>query len=83
VWPAKASFDDRGEEAAVGAVVIREEFLFATELLDGVPEILEVGGAVDVGGLGAGLREGLREDGAAEAVFAATEVDEEELRVEG
>jgi hypothetical protein len=70
--------DGRGEQAAVGAIVIGEEFLFAAELLDDVPEILQIFRAVDVGRVGAGLIEDLREQRAAEAVLAAAEVDEEE-----
>jgi hypothetical protein len=70
--------DDGGEEAAVGAVVVSEEFFLAAEELDRVPEFFEVGGVVDIGRGFAHLRNGLREDGAAEAVFAAAEVDEEE-----
>ena len=80
MWPARdfeidadvageGHFDDGGEQAAVGAVVVGEEFLLAAELLDDVPEILEVGGIVDVGRGFAGLRDDLREDGAAEAIL--------------
>ena len=70
--------DDGGEEAAVGAVVVGEEFFLTTEELDRVPEFFEVGGVVDVGGGFAHLGNDLREDGAAETVFAAAEVDQEE-----
>jgi hypothetical protein len=71
-------FGDGGEEAAVGAVVVGEEFAVAAEELDDVPELFEVVGAVDVGRGLAHLRDDLREDRAAEAVFAAAEVDQEE-----
>ena len=71
-------FDDGGEEAAVGAVVVGENFFLATEELDHVPEFFEVGGVVDVRGGFAHLRNRLREDGAAEAVLAAAEIDQEQ-----
>ena len=75
--PREGHFDCGGEQAAVGAVVVGEELLLAAELLDGVPEILEVGGAVHVGRGRAHLRDHLGEDGAAEAVFPAAEIDEQ------
>src|SRR5690606_11791747 len=59
------------ENAAVGAIVIREDAAFAAELLDRVPETFEVFGAIDVWRRLAGLANGLREAGAAEAVLAA------------
>ena len=70
--------DDGGEEAAVGAVVVGEDFFLAAEELDCVPEFFEVGGVIDVGRGFAHLRNGLREDGAAEAVFAAAQIDQEQ-----
>ena len=74
--PRKSHFDRGGEQAAVGAVVVGEEFFLAAELLDGVPEVLEVGGAVHVGRGRAHLRNHLGEDGTAEAVFPAAEIDQ-------
>ena len=71
-------FEDGGEKAAVGAVVVGEKFFLATEELDRVPEFFEVGGVVDVRGGFAHLRNSLREDGAAEAVLAAAEIDQEQ-----
>src|SRR5688572_14851926 len=35
-------FHGGGEQASVGAIVIREELLLASELLDGIPKILQV-----------------------------------------
>ena len=67
-----------GQQAAVGAVVIGENLAVAAQQLDRVPKILQVGGLVDVGRLGARLRNHLREDGAAEAVLAVAEVDEQQ-----
>ena len=70
----ESHLDNGGEQAAVGAVVVGEEFLLAAELLDGVPEVLEVGGAVHVGRSFAHLRNHLREDGAAETVLPTAEI---------
>jgi hypothetical protein len=75
--PGKGHLHHGGEQAAVGAVMVGEEFSLAAELLDGVPEILQVGGAVDVGHRLAHLRSHLGEDGAAEAVLPATEIDQQ------
>ena len=71
-------FDDGRQQAAIGAVVVGEEFFLAAELLDDVPEIFEVGGIVDVGRGFAGLRDDLRENRTTEAIFGTTEIDEDE-----
>ena len=63
--------------------MVGEEFALAAELLDGVPKTFEVGGGIDVGGSLAGLVDDLGEDGAAEAVFPAAEVYQEEGGVVG
>ena len=74
----KGHLGDGGEEAAVGTVVVGEEFAVAAELLDDGPKLLEVVGAVDVGRGFTHLRNDLSEDGTAEAVFAAAEIDQEQ-----
>src|ERR1019366_757088 len=74
-------FHHGGEEAAVGAVVVGEEFFLAAELLDHMPKFLQVDGVVDIGRGGADLRNDLREDRTAEAVLAAAEIYEEQHRV--
>jgi hypothetical protein len=74
----ESHFDDGREQAAVGTIMIGENFSFATELLDRLPEIFEVGGMVDVGRNFTGLGNDLRKDRAAEAVFGTAEIDEEE-----
>src|ERR1700761_8065166 len=71
-------FGEGDEEAAVGAVVIREQFARAIEMLDRVEEREEFGGFGRVGGFAAGEVVNLREGGVAEAVAAFTEVDEKE-----
>src|SRR5690606_4440910 len=60
--PGESHFDDGGKQTAVRAVVVGEEFLLAAELLDGVPEIFQIGGAVHVGRGFTHLRDGLRKD---------------------
>jgi uncharacterized protein YaiI (UPF0178 family) len=78
--PRESHLNGRGEQAAVGTIVIGEELLLAAELLDRVPEILQVSGTVHVWRGLAHLRDHLREDGAAQAALSATEVDQEEDR---
>ena len=63
--------------------MVGEDFFLAAELLDGVPEAFQLGGVFDVGRGFAHLRGDLGEDGAAEAVFAESEIDQEELGVAG
>src|SRR5690606_13406543 len=63
--------------------VVGEALLFAAELLDGVPEAFQVIGVVHVGGGRAHLRDDLSQDGAAEAVLAVAEVDEQQGGVAG
>ena len=74
----ESHFHHGGQQAAVGTVVVGEDLVFATELLDGVPEILQVNRAVEVGRGFTRLRDDLREDGTAETVLAAAEIDKEE-----
>jgi hypothetical protein len=73
--PGKGHLDHRGQQAAVGAVVVGEEFLFAAELLDDVPEILQVGGTIHIRRFLARLGNHLREDRASEPVFAPPKID--------
>src|ERR1051326_860066 len=73
-------FDGSGEQSAVRAIVVRENFLFAAELLDRTPEIFQERGVVDVRSLRADLRNHLREDRAAEPVLVATEIDQQQDR---
>ncbi len=79
----KGHFGDGGEEAAVGAVVVGEKFLLVTQLLDGVPEIFEIGGIVHVGRGFAHLGGDLGENGTTEAVLISAEIDQEEDGVGG
>jgi len=64
------------EQPAVGAIVIREKFVLAAELLDGAPEIFEIGRAVDIRRLFTDLRNDLGENGTAETVFTASKIDQ-------
>src|SRR5579872_5792752 len=67
-----------GEETAVGAVVIGEQLALAVELLDYVKESKQFSGLGCVWGCAGSEVIALREHGAAEAVAALSEIDEDE-----
>ena len=77
----KTHLNDRGEQAAVGAIVVSEEFLLPAELLDGVPESFQVGGIVHVRRGLAHLGDSLGEDGTTEPVFAAAQINQQQNRI--
>ena len=71
-------FDHGCKQTAVGSIMIRQDFPIAAELLNHVPEILQIVGPVDVRRLGADLGNHLTENGSAEAILAAAKIDEEQ-----
>ena len=77
--PANAISTQRHEQAAVGAVVIRQHDARRVELLHGREEALQQRGIVEVGRRRADLPVDLRQRRAAQAVLAAAEVDEQQL----
>ena len=77
----KRHLGHRGQQAAVGAVVVGEDLFIAAELLDDVPEILEIGGVVHIGRGLAHLGYSLGEDRSAEAVLSPTQINQQQNRI--
>ncbi len=75
----KGHFHHGGDEATIGTVVVGQQQAILVEALDHREEGLEVFGLVDVGSLLAELAMGLGEDGAAQAILATTQVDEDQV----
>ena len=60
--------------------MVGEDFFLAAQLLDRVPEILEIGWAIDIRRGFTGLGDNLREDGTAETILRTAEIDQEQHR---
>ena len=61
--------------------MIGEQLLFFAELLDSIPEPFQVIGAIDVRRFLPHLRKRLSENGAAEAILAATDIDQNQTGI--
>jgi hypothetical protein len=71
-------FRQRGQQPAIGPVVVGEQKPVPVEPLDRIPEGLQVLRTVDVRRGLSGLRQHLREDRAAEPILAPAQVDQQQ-----
>ena len=71
----------RGEQATVGTIVVGQQHVVATQLLDGLEESLQLQ-RVDVGCVLADRVVGLREHRAAEAIPALAQIDQQQFGVD-
>src|SRR5690606_30465767 len=75
----KGHLQQGGDQATVGAVVVGKQLAVGVEPLDHGEEGLQVFRIVQVRHLLAELGMGLRQDGGAEAVLAAAQVDQQQI----
>ena len=77
----KGHFAHSGQQPAVAAVVVGQYLAAGAQFVDGGGQAHQVLRVVQVGHVAAALRQRLRQDGAAHAALAPTQVDENKRRV--
>ena len=77
----KGHLADRGEQAAVAAVVVGQHMALRAQRVDGVDQIDQVLRVVQVGHRTAFQPQGLRQDGAAHAALALAQVNQDQRGV--
>ena len=77
----KRHFRERGEQTAVAAVVVGQEFVFGHQLLHHFIKRFQTAYIIDVGRFAAGFVVHLRQRGAAHACFSKAQIDKQQYAV--